>query len=49
MNQLMNPNENYLHEFFRIFFANRQWIKRIFLVVAVIVLALPLVDRKRVV
>lgn len=46
MNQLMNPNENYLHEFFRIFFANRQWIKRIFLVVAVIVLALPLVLRQ---
>lgn len=39
----MNPKENYLHEFFRIFFANRQTVKRVFLVFAVIALALPLV------
>ena len=38
----MNPKENYLHEFFRIFFANKQWVKRIFLIFAVIVLVLPL-------
>ncbi|VVO06560.1 GumC family protein [Pseudomonas fluorescens] len=38
----MNPKENYLHEFFRIFFANRQTVKRVFLVFAVIALALPL-------
>ncbi|MEB0048300.1 MULTISPECIES: GumC family protein [unclassified Pseudomonas] len=39
----MNPKENYLHEFFRIFFANKQWVKRVFLIFAVIVLVLPLV------
>jgi uncharacterized protein involved in exopolysaccharide biosynthesis len=39
----MNPKENYLHEFFRIFFANKQLVKRVFLVFAVIVLLLPLV------
>ncbi|SEM52909.1 Uncharacterized protein involved in exopolysaccharide biosynthesis [Pseudomonas sp. ok272] len=39
----MNPKENYLHEFFRIFFANKQLVKRVFLVFAVITLALPLV------
>ncbi len=38
----MNPKENYLHEFFRIFFANKQLVKRVFLVFAVIALALPL-------
>ena len=42
----MNPKENYLHEFFRIFFANRQWVKRIFLAFAVIALLLPLVLRQ---
>ncbi|MNG89902.1 Chain length determinant protein [compost metagenome] len=39
----MNTKENYLHEFFRIFFANRQLVKRVFLVFAVIALLLPLV------
>ena len=39
----MNPKENYLHEFFRIFFANKQLVKRVFLVFAVIALVLPLV------
>lgn len=39
----MNPKENYLHEFFRIFFANKQLVKRVFLVFAVITLVLPLV------
>ncbi|UVJ41841.1 lipopolysaccharide biosynthesis protein [Pseudomonas sp. LS1212] len=39
----MNPKENYLHEFFRIFFANKQLVKRVFLVFAVITLLLPLV------
>jgi uncharacterized protein involved in exopolysaccharide biosynthesis len=39
----MNPKENYLHEFFRIFFANKQLVKRVFLVFAVIALILPLV------
>lgn len=39
----MTIKENYLHEFFRIFFANRQLVKRVFLVFAVIALALPLV------
>ncbi|KPN89966.1 GumC family protein [Pseudomonas nunensis] len=39
----MNPKENYLHEFFRIFFANKQLVKRVFLVFAVIALLLPLV------
>ncbi|MCX2899230.1 GumC family protein [Pseudomonas mandelii] len=38
----MNPKENYLHEFFRIFFANKQLVKRVFLVFAVIALILPL-------
>ncbi|MFJ3369537.1 GumC family protein [Pseudomonas sp. NPDC086251] len=38
----MNPKENYLHEFFRIFFANKQMVKRVFLVFAVIALVLPL-------
>jgi uncharacterized protein involved in exopolysaccharide biosynthesis len=38
----MNPKENYLHEFFRIFFANKQLVKRVFLVFAVIALVLPL-------
>ena len=38
----MNPKENYLHEFFRIFFANKQLVKRIFLIFAVIALLLPL-------
>jgi uncharacterized protein involved in exopolysaccharide biosynthesis len=38
----MNPKENYLHEFFRIFFANKQLVKRIFLIFAVIALVLPL-------
>lgn len=38
----MNPKENYLHEFFRIFFANKQLVKRVFLVFAVIALLLPL-------
>jgi len=42
----MNPKENYLHEFFRIFFANRQLIKRIFFAFAVIALLLPLVLRQ---
>lgn len=35
--------ENYVHEFFRIFFANRQLVKRVFLVFAVIAVVLPLV------
>ncbi|WP_347905393.1 Wzz/FepE/Etk N-terminal domain-containing protein [Pseudomonas purpurea] len=39
----MNPKENYLHEFFRIFFANKQLVKRVFLIFAVITLLLPLV------
>lgn len=39
----MNPKENYLHEFFRIFFANKQLVKRVFLIFAVITLTLPLV------
>ncbi|MFJ2363232.1 GumC family protein [Pseudomonas sp. NPDC087697] len=39
----MNPKENYLHEFFRIFFANKQLVKRVFLIFAVIALVLPLV------
>jgi len=39
----MNPKENYLHEFFRIFFANKQLVKRVFLIFAVIALILPLV------
>ncbi|UVM52577.1 Wzz/FepE/Etk N-terminal domain-containing protein [Pseudomonas sp. B21-015] len=38
----MNPKENYLHEFFRIFFANKRLVKRIFLSFAVIALLLPL-------
>jgi len=38
----MNPKENYLHEFFRIFFANKQLVKRVFLVFAVIAVVLPL-------
>lgn len=38
----MNPKENYLHEFFRIFFANKHLVKRVFLVFAVIALVLPL-------
>lgn len=38
----MNPKENYLHEFFRIFFANKQWVKRVFLIFAMIALVLPL-------
>ena len=38
----MNPKENYLHEFFRIFFANKQLVKRVFLIFAVIALVLPL-------
>ncbi|KZN21139.1 MULTISPECIES: GumC family protein [Pseudomonas] len=38
----MNPKENYLHEFFRIFFANKQLVKRVFLIFAVIALILPL-------
>ncbi|MBJ9976481.1 lipopolysaccharide biosynthesis protein [Pseudomonas sp. S75] len=37
------PKENYVHEFFRIFFANRQLVKRVFLIFAVIALILPLV------
>lgn len=40
--QVMSPRENYLHEFLRIFFANRQVIKRVFLVFAVITLMMPL-------
>lgn len=39
----MTTKENYLHEFFRILFANRQLVKRVFLVFAVIALLLPLV------
>jgi len=39
----MNPKENYLHEFFRIFFANKRLVKRVFLIFAVIALVLPLV------
>lgn len=38
----MNPKENYLHEFFRIFFANKQLVKRVFLIFAVIAVVLPL-------
>jgi uncharacterized protein involved in exopolysaccharide biosynthesis len=38
----MNPKENYLHEFFRIFFANKQMVKRVFLIFAVIAVVLPL-------
>lgn len=38
----MNPKENYLHEFFRIFFANKHLVKRVFLIFAVIALVLPL-------
>ena len=36
------PKENYVHEFFRIFFANKQLVKRVFLFFAVIALLLPL-------
>jgi uncharacterized protein involved in exopolysaccharide biosynthesis len=39
----MNKMENYLHEFLRVFFANRRLIKRVFLMFAVITLLLPLV------
>lgn len=39
----MNPKENYLHEFFRIFYANRQLVKKVFLIFAAIALVLPLV------
>lgn len=35
------PKENYVHEFFRIFFANKQLVKRVFLFFAVIALLLP--------
>lgn len=38
----MSPKENYLHEFLRIFFANSQLIKRVFLIFAVITLLMPL-------
>ena len=40
---ITQPKENYVHEFFRIFFANQQWVKRIFLVFAVFALVLPFV------
>ncbi len=40
---IAQPKENYVHEFFRIFFANRQLVKRIFLVFAVFAIVLPLV------
>ncbi|MFI8558117.1 GumC family protein [Pseudomonas putida] len=39
---ITQPKENYVHEFFRIFFANRQLVKRVFLVFAVIAVLLPL-------
>ena len=40
---ITQPKENYVHEFFRIFFANGQLVKRVFLVFAVIALTLPFV------
>jgi uncharacterized protein involved in exopolysaccharide biosynthesis len=42
----MNKSENYLHEFFRIFFANQQLIKRVFLVFAVLTLLIPIVAKQ---
>ncbi|MFR0713774.1 lipopolysaccharide biosynthesis protein [Pseudomonas putida] len=39
---ITQPKENYVHEFFRIFFANRQLVKRVFLAFAVIAVLLPL-------
>ncbi len=39
---ITQPKENYVHEFFRIFFANRQLVKRVFLLFAVIALLVPL-------
>ncbi|HLT05825.1 MAG TPA: Wzz/FepE/Etk N-terminal domain-containing protein [Pseudomonas sp.] len=41
----MNQSENYLHEFLRIFFANRQLIKRVFLFFAVITLLIPVLAK----
>lgn len=43
----MKSQENYLHEFFRILFANLQLVKRVFLVFAVIALLLPLALEQR--
>ncbi|PXF32861.1 hypothetical protein WH50_02200 [Pokkaliibacter plantistimulans] len=37
----MNTSENHLHEFLRIFFANKRLIKRTFIYMAVLVLILP--------
>lgn len=39
----MNTKENYVHEFFRILFANGRLVKRVFLIFAVAALLLPLV------
>ncbi|HLV17457.1 MAG TPA: Wzz/FepE/Etk N-terminal domain-containing protein [Pseudomonas sp.] len=41
----MNQTENYLHEFLRIFFANRRLIKRVFLFFAVITLLIPVLAK----
>ena len=41
----MNTSENHLHEFLRIFFANRRLIKRTFLVCAAISLVIPLLTK----
>lgn len=38
----MNSKENYVHEFFRVLFANRQIVKRVFLLFALTALLLPL-------
>ena len=48
MNTLITlPKENYVHAFFRIFFANRQWVKRVFLAFALIAVVLPFVLPQR--
>ncbi|MFV3283497.1 GumC family protein [Pseudomonas sp. NY15356] len=44
---ITQPKENHVHEFFRIFFANRHLVKRVFLVFAAIALVLPLVLQQR--
>lgn len=42
----MNQTENYLHEFLRIFFANRRLIKRVFLFFAAITLLIPVLAKQ---
>lgn len=41
------PKENYIHEFFRIFFANRRLVKRVFLLFALAAVLIPLVLTQR--